>query len=354
MDSDQSNYSDTQSSQPINMPAAAAPPTKKHSGWKIFWGIFTGMSVLGNIILLLIIIGLGIALSAGYGQLAATGEDGRFSERVLIPGSRTQKIAVINLTGIIQTTQADEVAKQVKMAGEDKSVKAVIVKINSPGGTVAASDRINYELRKLPQEHNKPAVAFMQSVAASGGYYSAVACEKIVAEPTAITGSIGVIMETFVVQGLLEGKLGVEAVVLKSGEKKDWPNPFRPVTDEQKKYLQDKLILPAYDRFVKVVARGRKMLSEEQIKALADGSIYGAEEAREDKLIDEVGYFDKAVDMAKTMGKAQDAQVVEYRRVFSFGEWLGAESKTALPQINRQTLTEFTQPQLLYLWKGDK
>jgi protease-4 len=193
----------------------------------------------------------------------------------------------------------------------------------------------------------------MQGVAASGGYYSAVACDKIIAEPTAITGSIGVIMETFVLQELLEQKLGVQAVILKSGEKKDWPNPFRPVTDEQKAYLQDKLIKPAYDRFVKVVAQGRTSLSEEQVRTLADGSIYGAEEACNNKLVDEVGYFEKAVDAAKALSKINDAEVIEYRRVWSLGEWLGASGSTALPSINRKTLTEFTQPQLLYLWKGN-
>jgi protease-4 len=351
MNSEQSDPIDSQSSQSSNVAATAA---KKGGGWRIFWGIFTGLSVLGNIILFLAIIGMAVAMAAGYNRLSAAGEDGRFAEHTLIEGSRTQKIAVINLCGIIQTEAAEELAKQVKMAGNDDTVKAVIVKIDSPGGTVSASDRINYELRKLRDEYNKPTVAFMQGVAASGGYYSAVACDTIIAEPTVITGSIGVIMETFVLQELLEQKLGVQAVILKSGEKKDWPNLFRPVTDEQKAYLQDKLIKPAYDRFVKVVTAGRKSLSEEQVRTLADGSIYGAEEACNNKLVDEVGYFEKAVDAAKALSNAKNAEVIEYRRVWSLGEWLGASSGTALPSITRKTLTEFTQPQLLYLWKGDK
>lgn len=350
MDAEHNNPADSPSLQHT----IAAPAVKKGGGWRIVWGIFTGISVLGNIILLLAVIGMGVMLAGTFGGFSANEEDGRFSETVLHAGVRTQKIAVINLSGLIQTETADELAKQVKMAGQDAKVKAVIVRIDSPGGTVSASDRINYELRKLRDEYNKPTVAFMQGVAASGGYYSAVACEKIIAEPTVITGSIGVIMETFVLQELLEQKLGVQAVILKSGEKKDWPNPFRPVTDEQKAYLQDKLIKPAYDRFVKVVAQGRTSLSEQQVRTLADGSIYGAEEACNNKLVDAVGYFDTAVDAAKALGKANDAQVVEYRRIWSLGEWLGASSGTALPPINRKTLTDLTQPQLLYLWKGDK
>jgi protease IV len=361
MDSEQNSCSDSQPMQLDNektvvMPTveSAAPVAKKTSGWRIFWGIFTGLSILGNIILLLVIIGMAVMLAGEFGTFSTAGGGDGFTENVLLPGSRMHKIAVINISGIIENEMADAVAKQVKLAGEDSKVKAVIVKIDSPGGTVSASDRINYQLRKLRNEYNKPTVAFMESVAASGGYYSAVACDMLVAEPTVITGSIGVLMETFVVQELLEQKLGVQPVVLKSGEKKDWPNPFKPVTPEQEQYLQDKLIKPAYNRFVKVIVEGRKTLSEEQVRKLADGSIYDANEAVTNKLIDEIGYFEKALKTARALGGVKDAQVIEYRKVWSWGSWLDAKSGASLPQINRQTLTEFSQPQLLYLWKGQK
>lgn len=349
MDSEHITNTEPQSTPPSN--STVSSPVKTGSGWRVFWGIFTGLSVLGNIILLLVIIGMGVMLAGEFGSLTASGGDGSFSEELLLEGSRTQKIAVIPIGGIIANEAADTVARQVRLAGEDRRVKAVIVKIDSPGGTVAASDRINYELGKLRKEYHKPTVAFIQGMAASGGYYSAVACDRIVAEPSAITGSIGVIMETFTFQELLEGKLGIQPVVLKSGEKKDWPNAFKPVTEEQKTYLQDKLIKPAYERFVKVVAAGRPMLSEEQVRTLADGSIYGAQEAADNMLIDDTGYFEKAVEMARTMGNARDAEVFEYRRVFSLASWLDARSGVALPSISRKTLTEFSQPQLLYLWK---
>jgi protease-4 len=342
-----------QSTIPVQPVAAPTPTPKKGSGWRIFWGIFTGLSVLGNIILLLAIIGMGILLSGEFGGLSS-GDEEQFTESVLMSGSRTEKIAVISISGIIENEMAEAIARQVQVAGKDVKVKAVIVKVDSPGGTVSASDRINYELRKLRTEYNKPTVAFMQSVAASGGYYSAVACDTIVAEPTVITGSIGVIMETFVFQGLLEEKLGIKPVVLKSGEKKDWPNPFKPVTAEQEQYLQNKLIKPAYNRFVKVVAEGRKTLSEEQVRTLADGSIYDSNEALCNNLIDDVGYFEKAVKTARTMGHAKNAQVVEYRKVFSLANWLSGRSNVTLPPLNRKTLTEFSQPQLLYLWRGEQ
>ena len=357
MDSEQNINTNSQPSQPDNTNVSAqpcaTPAPQKRSGWRIFWGIFTGLSVMGNIILLLVIIGMGVLLSGELGGLSS-GDEEQFTETVLLSGSRSEKIAVISIDGIIENEMAQAVARQVQVAGKDPKVKAVIVKIDSPGGTVSASDRINYELRKLRNEYNKPTVAFMQSVAASGGYYSAVACDTIVAEPTAITGSIGVIMETFVFQELLEQKLGIKPVVLKSGEKKDWPNPFKPVTAEQEQYLQNKLIKPAYNRFVKVVAEGRKTLSEEQVRTLADGSIYDANEALGNNLIDEVGYFEKAVKTAKTLGNAKDARVVEYRKVFSLANWLQGRSNVALPSFDRKTLTEFSQPQLLYLWRGEQ
>jgi len=357
MDSEQNINTNSQPSQPDNNSIPPQPcasqPIKKRSGWRIFWGIFTGLSVLSNIVLLLAIIGMGVLLSGEFGGLSS-GEEEQFTETVLISGSRTEKIAVISIIGIIEDEMAQAVARQVQVAGKDPKVKAVIVKVDSPGGTVSASDRINYELRKLRDEYNKPTVAFMQSVAASGGYYSAVACDTLVAEPTAITGSIGVIMETFVFQGLLEEKLGIKPVVLKSGEKKDWPNPFKPVTAEQEQYLQNKLIKPAYNRFVKVVTEGRKALSEEQVRTLADGSIYDSNEALSNNLIDDVGYFEKAVKIARALGNAQNAQVVEYRKVFSLANWLSGRSNVALPSLDRKTLTEFSQPQLLYLWRVDQ
>jgi len=135
------------------------------------------------------------------------------------------------------------------------------VRIISPGGSVGASDRIHHEILRFRDKTSKPAVAFMQTLAASGGYYASVACDKIISEPTAITGSIGVIMNHLVLKELLEEKLGISPVVIKSGPRKDWPSVFSEVTDEQKQYVTDKLINPAYDRFVQLVVQGREMLT---------------------------------------------------------------------------------------------
>jgi protease-4 len=191
----------------------------------------------------------------------------------------------------------------------------------------------------------------MQAVAASGGYYTSVACEAIVAEPTVITGSIGVIMGHFVFQQLLEEKLGIVPVILKSGEKKDWPSPFRPTTDEQKEYLKKKLITPAYNRFVDIIAQARPLLGTEDVKLLADGSIFTADEALGSGLIDRIGYLDTAIELVKEQAGIEQALVVEYRRPFSLAEFLRGRNSSAL-KITKEKLYELSIPELMYLWPG--
>ncbi|MGA2071630.1 MAG: signal peptide peptidase SppA [Sedimentisphaerales bacterium] len=326
---------------PSPQPALAA---KKGGGWKIFWGIITGLSMLGNVMLFLMLIGVGIVAFAGRGER-------KFNEEVIQEGPRTAKIAIVSINGTIDEQQAQDVYWQLKEAREDKNVKGVIIRVNSPGGTISGSDQIHNEIIKYRDETNQPAVAFMQGVAASGGYYSSVACNEIIAEPTAITGSIGVIMEYLVLQQLLEDKLGINPIVVKAGAKKDWPNPFKMPTDEQLKYMQERIIGPAYKRFVKVVADGRSKLTEEDVNRLADGSIYWADKALEEKLIDGIGYLADAIDEVKALAGIKKAQVVEYKKTFSLADILGAKTNVAL-KIDRRTLYEVAVPQALYLWTG--
>jgi len=133
-----------------------------------------------------------------------------------------------------------------------------------------------------------------------------------------------------------------------SGPKKDWPTAFEPVTEEQIQYINEKLISPAYERFVNIVAKSRKdVLTIEQIRVLADGSIYNAPEALENKLIDDIGYMPEAIALAKSLAKITDAKVVEYEKPFSFENFLEAKS---IFRIDRDTIYELTTPQLMYLW----
>lgn len=327
----------------------ALPPEKpkKTSGWRIFLNILLALSIIGNVLLFLAVIGLSFAMVVGTGGSIKD----QYVENVLVDGPHNNKIAVINLFGIINGDIGDQIRLQAEKAAEDSAIKAIILRIDSPGGTVSASDQIHYYISKLHSETGKPVIAFMQSMAASGGYYSAVACNKIIAEPTVITGSIGVIMNHIVIKDLLEQKLGVQSEVLKSGEKKDWPSMFSQMTEEQKVYLNSKLIGPAYERFVKLVSEGRKdSLTLEQTRALADGSIYNADEALEKGLIDDIGYFDDAVAATEELAGISKARVVEYKRPLSWLSAIGAENK--LPFLDTKAIERFAAPQLLYLWDG--
>lgn len=314
---------------------------KKRTGWRIFWGIILVLSILANIALLMILIGV-VAVFA-------VGQKGLYTEDVIQTGPRTKKIAVINLEGFIDSVQAKGLYRQMKVARKDRWVKGVIIRVNSPGGMISASDQIYNEILKYRHEEEKPVVALMQGIATSGGYYTSVACDKIIAEPTTITGSVGVIAEHFVLQELLENKLGIQPVVFKSGEKKDWPSLFEAVTDEQRQYIEDKLIGPAYNRFVQIVADGRADLTLDDVERLADGSIYSVHEALDEKLIDEIGYLDEAIELVKSLAGVEEAMVVEYEKPFSLAGFLSARSNNTL-RINKSMLYELSTPQVLYLW----
>jgi len=328
--------------QNANLSGPTVKTPSRGTGWKIFFGIILALSVMANIALILMLIGV-VAIFT-------TGQRGLLAEEVIRRGPASTKIAIITVEGVIYGDQAQNVYRQLKAARRDKRVKGLIVRVNSPGGTISGSDQIYKEILKYRQEEKKPAIAFMQGVAASGGYYTSVACEKIIAEPTTVTGSIGVIGLYFVVQELLEDKLGILPVVVKSGLKKDWPSSFQAPTEEQLQYLQDKLIKPAYERFVGIVAEGRKgTLTADEIRRLADGSIFGAQEALDEKLIDQIGYLDEAIELVKSLAGLKKAQVVEYRKPFSLVSFLSYRNRNIL-NIDKATLYEFSTPQIMYLW----
>jgi protease-4 len=288
----------------------------------------------------------------GVVAIFAVGQTGMLAEDVIREGPASAKIAVIRVEGVIDSESAEDVYKQIERARKDRHVKGMIIRVDSPGGLDSASDQIYKEILKYRQEEGKPVVAFMQNIAASGGYYTSVACDKIVAEPTVLTGSIGVTMGYFVLQELFEKKLGILPVIVKSGKKKDWPSSFQVPTEEQLQYLQDKLITPAYERFVQVVAEGRKgALTLADVRGLADGGIFGAEEALNEKLIDEIGYLDEAIERVKSLAGIKEARVVEYRKPFSLAGFLSSRSQSVL-KIDRTTLYEFSTPQILYLWSA--
>lgn len=205
-------------------------------------------------------------------------------------------VAVIDLEGIILDSR--DFAQELKDIGESSGVKAVVLRINSPGGGVAASQEMYEAVRKFRANTHKKVIVSMASVAASGGYYVACAADKIYANPGSITGSIGVIAEWYNYADLLKwAKL--QDVVFKSGEFKDTGSPSRPLTDAEKAYFQN-LIQNMFGQFIKDVATGRRM-SEDDVRKLADGRVFTGLEAKNNGLVDDLGTLQDAVSAAGRM-----------------------------------------------------
>ena len=246
-------------------------------------------------------------------------------EEETVDGSGAAKILLLDLSGLIQedtpslslTTPPPRVPllarvrEELARAEKDDAVKALVVRINSPGGTITASDVVYREIREFKQRRKIPVVAAIMDVGASGGYYAALAADQIFAHPTTITGSIGVIMLTVNAQGLLE-KVGVTPLAIKSGPLKDAGSPFRGLTDEERAVFQS-VIDDMYGRFVRLVAESRK-IPEARVRAFADGRIYTAEQARALGLVDQIGYLDEAVAAARQAASLSQARVVMYHR----------------------------------------
>ena len=190
-----------------------------------------------------------------------------------------------------------QIKEQLIRAGDDSHVKAVVLRINSPGGTVTASDIIYHELQAFKERRKIPVIASIMDVGASGGYYVAMAADKVMVHPSSVTGSLGVIMMTVNARGLLE-KIGLEANTITSGPRKDMGSPFRTMTDEERGIFHS-VIMSFYERFLNVIHEGRKNLSPETIRKFADGRIYSGEQATAIGLVDGIGYLDDAIDVAK-------------------------------------------------------
>ena len=244
------------------------------------------------------------------------------------------------------------VREELQKASEDENVKALIVRINSPGGTITASDLIYREIDSFKTRNKIPVVAIMMDVGASGGYYAALAGDTIMALPTTVTGSIGVVMLTVNAQGLME-KIGVAPLAIKSGAMKDAGSPFRPLTEQERAVFQS-VIDQMYGRFVSLIARSRK-LTEEKVRAAADGRIYTAEQAKALGLVDEIGYMEDAVAAARKAAGVADARVIMYHRPREYRANFYSAAPAPTPGVESSlqqltTLVSGSGPRFLYLW----
>jgi protease-4 len=287
-------------------------------------------------------------------------------EEKIVEGEGDAKILLLDVTGIISeekrrvsgvfenVSMIDELREALKKAESDKKIAALVIRINSPGGTVTASDILHHEILRYKKKTGKRVVACLMDVAASGGYYVAMAADEVVAHPTTITGSIGVIAVKFNVQELFN-KIGVGQETIKSGDMKDILSPFRPSTPEEKKILQE-IIDQLQGRFVEVVTAGRKDLDRPAILRLADGRIYTAQQALDNRLVDRVGYLDEAIEGVKSSLQLGKASVVVYYRPGSYKGTIysslngGGSPVFNLISIEGENILSSQGVRFLYLW----
>jgi protease-4 len=308
------------------------------------------LSVGANAVMLLLVLLLAGTLGAHLG--AGPIDDG-FQEHVVERGPARTKIAVVRVAGLIADNLTETVRQKLDRARRDDDVVAVILRINSPGGYLTASDALYHHVQVFAEETGKPVVAAMDGVAASGGYYAACAADQIVAQRTTVTGSIGIVAQYFFLNELMEDKLGIQSVTLKRGQQKDWPNMFSgQMTAEQRDYIMEALLDPGYDQFVDVVAEARGM-DRADVLSLATGRIFMGPEARERGLVDEIGYFGRAVEIARDRAGVAEAKVVEYVRPFGLMNIFGMTAKAeSLLDVKPETLGTFSSPRAMYLWTG--
>ncbi|MCC7146517.1 MAG: signal peptide peptidase SppA [Phycisphaeraceae bacterium] len=233
------------------------------------------------------------------------------------------RVAIIDVSGLIHNGERFRLLgrgenpvsllhEQLQAARQDSRVKAVILRINSPGGTVTASDAMYRQIQRFRQRTGKPVVACLLDVAASGGYYVACSADQIVAYPTTITGSIGVIVQTISLKPAL-GRIGVETDAITSGPNKDAGSPLSKLTPAQRAMLQ-KLVDDFYSRFVDVVRQARPAIAPERLPQLTDGRVMGGQEALAAGLVDQVGDLYTALDLAKQKAAISNADLVIYHR----------------------------------------
>jgi protease-4 len=302
-----------------------------------------------------------VVISAMAGKGGASSGPVQLREIRLMGTATAPKIAVIPVQGMIyggvsggmELTPVTLASARLKRAMEDPRVEGVLLQVDSPGGGITASDVLHRRIQTFCQgPEGKPLVVLMGDVAASGGYYISAAADKIVAHPTTVTGSIGVMMPLYDATGLMK-KIGVESQTLTTGPYKDIGSPFVEKTEEQRqeeRKILKGIIDSMYGRFVDVVATGRG-LEPATVRELADGRIFTSSRAKELGLIDAIGYRSDAVNALKELSGTKEVQLVEYRRVLSFTDVITSFAHG--PDLNVQLpggldLLNYSRP--MFMW----
>ncbi|WP_339243815.1 signal peptide peptidase SppA [Bacillus sp. FSL K6-0998] len=325
-----------------------------------------------------LVIALGVfALSAVMSLLLAVfdtmGNDGKMQfglndtqeETVLEQGNSIRKIAVLEVNGTISDNGGASglfssegynhrsFLQMLEKAKDDSAVKGIVLRVNSPGGGVYESAEIHKKLEEIKKDTKKPIYVSMGSMAASGGYYISTPADKIFAAPDTLTGSLGVIMESLNYSKLAE-KLGLKTETIKSGEFKDIMSPTRDMTKKEREIMQS-MVDDAYEGFVDVIAEGRGM-SENDVKKIADGRVYDGRQAKQNHLIDELGYYEDAVKaMKKDHKNLAGASVVSYEESAGLASLFSMTAnkmfKSEADFLNiKEAISQSGAPRLMYLY----
>ncbi len=349
----------------FQQPAYAPPAPRGGRGWKVFAILLCVLLVLTLVFNPLAILSE-VAGGGGMGMGHPTGP--QLQEHWIEDNGSANRIVVVPVEGVITSqsmgrggpTMIEIIEEQFQHAAEDKRVKAVILKVNSPGGEVLASDDIYNLVEKFQRETGKPVVAAMGSLAASGGYYVSAPCQWIVANELTITGSIGVIMHGYNFRGLMD-KVGVRPEVFKSGKFKDmlsFDKKEEDITQEERDMVQS-MVNETFDKFKSIVAEGRgnaarknndsadpgRTLTENWVQ-YADGRILSGKEALKQGFVDELGNFDVAVARAQKLAKISDANLLQYQPVFGLGDLLGLFGKSETQTLKIDLGLDLPQLQL--------
>ncbi|MED3653528.1 signal peptide peptidase SppA [Heyndrickxia sporothermodurans] len=293
-----------------------------------------------------------------------TTSDENFSEEVMEDGDEFKKIAILEVDGVIQDTGSStsllkdgsynhrDFMKQLNYVKDNNDVKAVILRVNSPGGGVVESAEIHDKIVEIQKEAKKPVYVSMGATAASGGYYISTSADKIFASKETMTGSLGVIMQG-VNYSELAKDFGVDFVTIKSGPYKDIMSPSRKMTNDEKKIIQN-MVNNSYDGFVQVISQGRHM-PENIVRKLADGRVYDGRQAKELKLIDDFGYLEDVIDHVRKDFHLKNAQVVRYKSDAGLGSLFSMAAQKMMGKEADVTglmkmLSQPNAPRLMYIY----
>ena len=318
--------------------------------------IIGGLVALGLLVLAVgaVVVVLAVGASGPSAPVAAYQEE-------YVSGEGTEKVAVVPVVGTIASADnsvpgtqppvtPEGLADALRQAEEDPAVRAVVLEVNSPGGGVTASDEMHQSILDFRESSGKPVVVSMQDTAASGGYYISTAADRIVANETTLTGSLGVIFQLNNFTELAE-KYGYQREIIKSGEFKDIANSFRELSPEDREILQS-IINESYDEFVSVIVEGRN-LPEERVREIADGRVYSGLQAREIGLVDSFGGVDEAAEISQDLAGVDEATVVRYVQPETFTDALLAsfapDKPDALQIAEEAGMTLEPKPYYLYL-----